>query len=83
MEFRHGPISVIDEESVVWSLAPPPARLAADLAPTGAVFVQPELDPLAELVKAQRLAVELAVARGLDPDHPRNLAFSVILASGH
>jgi len=82
MEFRHGPISVIDSESVVWSLGPAPADLAADLTPTGAIFVVGELDPLAELVKAQRLAVELATARHLDPDHPRNLAFSVILASG-
>jgi fructoselysine-6-P-deglycase FrlB-like protein len=82
MEFRHGPISVVDSESVVWSLGPAPVDLAADLAPTGAIFVVAELDPLAELIKAQRLAVRLATARHLDPDHPRNLAFSVILASG-
>ncbi len=81
MEFRHGPISVIDAESVVWSLGPPPADLAADLAPTGANFVVGTLDPLAELIRAQRVAVELATARHLDPDHPRHLAFSVILAS--
>jgi glucosamine 6-phosphate synthetase-like amidotransferase/phosphosugar isomerase protein len=41
--------------------------------------VASELDPLADLVRVQRLAVELATARGLDPDHPRNLAFSVVL----
>ncbi len=82
MEFRHGPISVVDPESVVWSLGPAPMDLAADLVPTGAIFVVAELDPLAELIKAQRLAVQLATARHLDPDHPRNLAFSVILASG-
>jgi fructoselysine-6-P-deglycase FrlB-like protein len=82
MEFRHGPISVIDAASVVWSLGPPPLNLADDLAPTGALFVVAELDPLAELIKAQRLAVELATARHLDPDHPRHLAFSVILGSG-
>jgi fructoselysine-6-P-deglycase FrlB-like protein len=83
MEFRHGPISVIDAASVVWSLGPTPLDLADDLAPTGALFVVAELDPLAELIRAQRLAVELATARHLDPDHPRHLAFSVILASGH
>jgi fructoselysine-6-P-deglycase FrlB-like protein len=82
MEFRHGPISVVDAESVVWSLGPPPVDLADDLAPTGALFVVAELDPLAELIRAQRLAVELATARHLDPDHPRHLAFSVILAPG-
>jgi fructoselysine-6-P-deglycase FrlB-like protein len=83
MEFRHGPISVIDAQSVVWSLGPAPLDLADDLAPTGAIFVVAELDPLAELIRAQRLAVELATARHLDPDHPRHLAFSVILSSGH
>lgn len=81
MEFRHGPISVIDAESVVWSLGLPPVDLAADLEPTGATFVVGTLDPLAELIRAQRVAVELATARHLDPDHPRHLAFSVILGS--
>ena len=82
MEFRHGPISTADAGSVVWSLGPVPTDLAADLAPTGAIFVAAELDPLAELIRAQRVAVELAAARHLDPDHPRHLAFSVILTSG-
>jgi glucosamine 6-phosphate synthetase-like amidotransferase/phosphosugar isomerase protein len=34
---------------------------------------------MATLVLVQRLAVALAVARGLDPDHPRNLTRSVVL----
>ncbi|CAM5647385.1 hypothetical protein SALBM311S_07571 [Streptomyces alboniger] len=38
------------------------------------------LDPLAELVRVQRLAVAVAAARGLDPDRPRHLSRSVILA---
>ena len=37
------------------------------------------LDPMADLVLAQRVAVALADARGLDPDHPRNLTRSVVL----
>jgi fructoselysine-6-P-deglycase FrlB-like protein len=82
MEFRHGPISVIDAGSVVWSLGPAPPSLAADVASTGAKFVAAALDPLAELVRAQRVAVGLATARHLDPDHPRHLSFSVVLASG-
>jgi fructoselysine-6-P-deglycase FrlB-like protein len=82
MEFRHGPISTADGGSVVWSLGPVPPGLGADLAPTGAIFVAAELDPLAELIRAQRVAVELAAARHLDPDHPRHLAFSVVLGSG-
>jgi fructoselysine-6-P-deglycase FrlB-like protein len=38
------------------------------------------LDPMADLVVAQRVAVLLATAQGLDPDHPRNLTRSVVLA---
>ena len=82
MEFRHGPISVIDGRSLVWSLSAPPPGLAAEISSTGARLVTPELGPLAELVKAQRLAVELAASRGLDPDHPRHLSFSVVLRPG-
>jgi fructoselysine-6-P-deglycase FrlB-like protein len=37
------------------------------------------LDPMADLIVAQRLAISLATARGLDPDHPRNLTRSVVL----
>jgi glucosamine 6-phosphate synthetase-like amidotransferase/phosphosugar isomerase protein len=33
------------------------------------------------LVRAQRLSAALAVAKGLDPDRPRNLSRSVILPS--
>ena len=38
------------------------------------------LDPMADLVVAQRVAVRLATTRGLDPDNPRNLTRSVVLA---
>jgi fructoselysine-6-P-deglycase FrlB-like protein len=37
------------------------------------------MDPLADLIVAQRVAVKLAVDQGLDPDHPRNLTRSVVL----
>ena len=37
------------------------------------------MDPMADLIVAQRVAVALANARGLDPDHPRNLTRSVVL----
>jgi glucosamine 6-phosphate synthetase-like amidotransferase/phosphosugar isomerase protein len=36
---------------------------------------------MVELIAAQRLAVALAEGKGLDPDHPRHLARSVILPS--
>jgi fructoselysine-6-P-deglycase FrlB-like protein len=38
------------------------------------------LDPMADLVLAQRVAVLLATSQGLDPDHPRNLTRAVVLA---
>jgi len=34
---------------------------------------------MAELVRAQHVALERAHARGLDPDAPRNLTRSVVL----
>jgi CRISPR-associated protein Cas5a/b/c len=79
MEFRHGPISATDANTLVWSLGAAPPGLDEDLVPTGAVLVASELDPLADLIRAQRLAVELATLRNLDPDHPRHLGRSVIL----
>lgn len=41
---------------------------------------RPALDPMADLVLAQRFAVALAAHRGLDPDTPRHLTRSVVLA---
>ena len=37
------------------------------------------LDPMADLILAQRVAVLLATTQGLDPDNPRNLTRSVVL----
>ena len=37
------------------------------------------MDPMADLIVAQRVAIALATAQGLDPDHPRNLTRSVVL----
>lgn len=79
MEYRHGPVSVSDAGGVVWFLGAPPPGLAEEAARTGALVVAEPRDPMAELVRVQRLAVALALARGLDPDHPRHLARSVIL----
>ena len=56
-----------------------PAGLADEVAATGARFEAGALDPMAELVRAQRVALARALARGLDPDSPRNLTRSVIL----
>jgi CRISPR-associated protein Cas5a/b/c len=79
-EYRHGPISIAAPGRVVWSLDGLDPSLASNLERIGATVIADELDPLASLVTAQRTAVALAAARGLDPDRPRNLARSVILA---
>ena len=79
-EYRHGPIAIAAPWRVVWSLGPLSPEIAADAARTGATVVAPELDPLASLVLAQRTAVALAAARGLDPDRPRHLTRSIVLS---
>ncbi|MFF8680747.1 SIS domain-containing protein [Streptomyces sp. NPDC015237] len=80
MEYRHGPISISTAGTATWMFGEAPEGLADQVRDTGAMWVRGELDPLAELVRAQRLAVAVAAARGLDPDRPRHLTRSVILA---
>jgi fructoselysine-6-P-deglycase FrlB-like protein len=80
MEYRHGPISVSGEGTVVWVFGDAPPGLAGDVAATGATFVNDDLDPMVDLIRAQRLAVSLAHRNGRDPDHPLSLTFSVILS---
>ena len=79
MEYRHGPISVSDENTVVWALGEVPSDLLADARRTGATVIAPDADPLAALIGAQRLAAALAEWKGIDPDQPRALSRSVIL----
>ncbi|BBC30168.1 putative Glutamine--fructose-6-phosphate aminotransferase [Streptomyces graminofaciens] len=81
MEYRHGPISVTTRGTATWMLGEAPVGLAEQVRETEARWVSGDLDPLAELVRAQRLAVAVAAARGLDPDRPRHLTRSVILGS--
>ena len=80
MEYRHGPISITTEGTATWMLGTAPAGLAEQVRATGGMWVEGTLDPLAELVRVQRLAVAVAARRGLDPDRPRHLTRSVILA---
>ena len=79
MEYRHGPISIAAPGRVTWMFGAAPAGIEADVNATGARFVSSDLDPLAELVRAQKLALLRARAKGLNPDLPRNLTRSVIL----
>ncbi|MFL5766859.1 MAG: SIS domain-containing protein [Actinomycetota bacterium] len=80
MEYRHGPISVATDRTCVWAFGEVEASLLDQVRATGASVVnQPEVDAMAHLILAQRSAVALAQARGLDPDKPRNLTRSVVL----
>ncbi|WP_328946277.1 sugar isomerase [Streptomyces sp. NBC_00250] len=87
MEYRHGPISITGPGRVAWLFGPEPRGLAEDIARVGGTYTSASgdqadaLDPLADLIRAQRLAVHLAEARGYDPDRPRNLTRSVILTT--
>ena len=80
MEYRHGPISVSDETTAVWALGQVPPALLADARRTGAMVIATDADPLAGLIGPQRLAAVLAERKGIDPDQPRALSRSVILA---
>jgi len=78
-EYRHGPVSIAAPGRLVWQFGGDEAGLQTEVEATGATFVENGLDPMVDLVLAQRLAVAIAEARGLDPDQPRNLTRSVIL----
>ncbi|GAA1647757.1 SIS domain-containing protein [Catellatospora bangladeshensis] len=81
MDFRHGPISISAPGRAVWAFGEVPAGLRADVEATGAAFVHdPDIDPVAHLIVAQRFAVALAEHRGLNPDEPRHLTRSVVLS---
>ncbi|MDH6140153.1 MULTISPECIES: SIS domain-containing protein [Kitasatospora] len=85
MEYRHGPISITRPGRVAWMFGSLPPGLAGDIERVGGTLVADsqhaagDLDPLADLVRAQRLAVAVAEARGYDPDRPLNLTRSVVL----
>ncbi|MGW2086548.1 SIS domain-containing protein [Streptomyces sp. NPDC001880] len=79
MEYRHGPISIATSGTATWMFGAAPEGLEEQVLATGARWVESGLDPLAELVRVQRLAIARAAARGLDPDSPRHLTRSVVL----
>jgi fructoselysine-6-P-deglycase FrlB-like protein len=79
MEYRHGPISIAQPGRMTWVFGQAPEGLAEDVAATGATYVTSDLDPMAHLIVAQRLAVARARAKGMDPDRPRSLTRSVVL----
>ncbi|RST12163.1 sugar isomerase [Streptomyces sp. WAC05374] len=81
MEYRHGPIAITGPGRVAWVFGAVPEGLAGEVERVGGTLhAHPGADPMADLVRAQRLAVAVAEAKGYDPDRPRNLTRSVILA---
>ena len=80
LDYRHGPLAVAGKRSIVWLIGCGDEDLVGDIRATGATVRTSSRDPLVELVQAQRLALAVAERRGLDPDAPRALSRSVILA---
>jgi fructoselysine-6-P-deglycase FrlB-like protein len=76
-EYQHGPISCAGPQSLVWAFCDVPDWVAADIEATGARLEVGRLDAQAELVRVHRLAVELALREGRDPDRPPHLSRSV------
>jgi fructoselysine-6-P-deglycase FrlB-like protein len=81
MELRHGPISLLEAHSLVWSLSELPVGLGDEVRLSGATLepAAPDGDPMAELVRAQRAAIALAQLKGIDPSQPRRLSRSIVL----
>jgi fructoselysine-6-P-deglycase FrlB-like protein len=79
MEYRHGPISIAAPGRAVWAFGQVPTGLEQEVADTGAIFEHSDLDPMADLLRLQRLCVARAERLGIDPDQPRNLTRSVVL----
>ena len=80
MEYRHGPISITSAGRVVWAFGEVPTGLAEQVRATGGHFEHADRDPMADLVRVHRLCLSRARAAGLNPDEPRNLTRSIILA---
>jgi fructoselysine-6-P-deglycase FrlB-like protein len=78
-DYRHGPMSIAQKGRATWAFGKIDPKLADDIRATGALFESSELDPMAHLIRAQRVAIGIGLKRGLNPDEPRGLARSVIL----
>lgn len=79
LDYRHGPIAVAGERSLIQLFGPAPFGLVDELRSTRATVIADERDPLGQLVVAQRIALAMCEARGLDPDRPHRLTRSVVL----
>lgn len=80
MEYRHGPMSVSAPGRAVWAIGSIPDGFADEVRATGAHFEHRSIDPMAELVRVHRYSILRARLAGLNPDQPRNLTRSIVLA---
>ncbi|MGO4690582.1 SIS domain-containing protein [Glaciibacter sp. 2TAF33] len=79
LDYRHGPLAVASDHTLVWMFGRAEQSLVDDIEVTGAHVVVSAHDPLIELARAQQLAVAIAEHRGLNPDQPRHLTRSIVL----
>lgn len=79
MDYRHGPIAIAAPGRITWQFGAAPEGLDAQVAATGGRWVEHPIDPMADLARLHRVALDRALAKGLNPDEPRNLTRSVIL----
>lgn len=77
-EYRHGPLAVADDRTLVWGLTKLPTALVDAITATGASVHQPCYAPQVELVRLHRFAVAWATAKGRNADHPMHLSRSVM-----
>lgn len=78
-EYRHGPVATCAPGTLVWGLEPVPEDIVDLVTAAGGVVEHGSGDPLVELVRVHRFAIELASLRGRDADRPALLSRSVIL----
>ena len=77
-EYRHGPVATCGPGSLVWGFDRLPADIVDTVQAAGGVVEHGSGEPLIELLRAHRFAIERADRAGRDADHPYLLSRSVI-----
>jgi glucosamine--fructose-6-phosphate aminotransferase (isomerizing) len=78
-EYRHGPVATSGPGTLVWGLDRLPDDMVDSVIATGGTVEHGCGEPLVELVRLHRYAVELAAENGRDADAPWYLSRSVVL----
>jgi fructoselysine-6-P-deglycase FrlB-like protein len=78
-EYRHGPVATSGPGTLVWGLDELPGDIVEIVEASGGVVEHGCGEPLVELVRLHRYAVELATEAGRNADRPQLLSRSVIL----